>query len=237
MIRGFYTAVAGLVSAMTRQSIVADAIANVNTVGYKRDRSGAASFELALSSSLTGDQIGRLGTGTYATDQPIDRSPGPIEMTGNPTDLAIEGDGLFVVATDTGFALTRAGNFSISVDGRLVNQNGHPVLDTNAQPITLTGALNVAPDGTVEGTGRRLAVIAWPAGGVDRLGENLLAPIGQMTLGSGRVRQGALEKSNVDLAESMTELISLQRQFSFAARALTLQEDSLTDANQLGRLR
>jgi flagellar basal-body rod protein FlgG len=72
---------------------------------------------------------------------------------------------------------------------------------------------------------------------VTRLGQNLYSAGGQLTPGTGSIRQGALEGSNTDLALSMTDLISLQRNFQMSSRALSLQDGTIADAVQLGRLR
>jgi flagellar basal-body rod protein FlgG len=236
MIRGLYTSISGLVAAMTRQSIVADNLANVNTVGFHQSNSTTADFEVALAQS-SGANLGYLGTGTFATGLTLDRSQGPIESTDGPADLAIEGDGLFVVATPGGLAGTRAGNFSIDAAGTLVTANGYPVLDTAGKPIVASGTFTVGPDGTVAGTGQKIALAGWPAGGTTRLGQTLVDLGGTITPAGGTIRQGSLEHSNTDVTTAMTELVSLQRQFSLSSRAITIQDETLGDAAQLGRLK
>jgi flagellar basal body rod protein FlgG len=81
------------------------------------------------------------------------------------------------VAHEGGFALTRAGDFVVDATGTLTTQAGEPVLAVDGQPIVLpagAGGFTVGPDGTVQETGQRLAVVGWPAAGVVRLGGNLL---------------------------------------------------------------
>jgi len=95
MIRGFYTALSGVVSSMTRQAVVADNIANSNTVGFKQSRTSQDDFELQIMNSL-GPRLGELGTGAIPTGLKVDTSQGPLEATGKPTDLAISGDGNLV---------------------------------------------------------------------------------------------------------------------------------------------
>lgn len=243
MIRGFYTSVSGLISNIARQSVVADNIANVNTTGFKEARTGQSSFQLALGGGVAG-ALGSLGTGAYATGPAVTTQiAGSLEPTGNLTDLAIQGDGLFVVAHDGGFALTRAGDFVVDANGTLTTQAGEPVLAVDGQPITLPAGANgftVGPDGTIQGTGQRLAVVGWPAAGVVRLGGNLYASADATPLnlsGTAQVIQGMLERSNVDLGRAMTELISFQRALGMNARALSLQDETLGEAVQLGRPR
>jgi flagellar basal body rod protein FlgG len=236
MIRGFYTALSGVITAMTRQAVVADNIANVNTVGFKQSRTRQDDFELQIMNSL-GPELGQLGTGSIPTGLKLDIAQGPIQVTDLPTDLAIEGDGLFVVRTDSGTAYTRAGDFRTDATGTLVTQQGFPVLDTAGHTIQPGTSFTVRTDGTIVETGQRIAMVAWPPGGVQRLGQNLYSAGGQLTPASGKIHQGMLEGSNTDLALSMVDLVSLERSFQMSSRALSLQDTTVGDAAQLGRLR
>ena len=236
MIRGFYTALSGVVAAMTRQAVVADNIANVNTVGFKQSRTRQTDYELDIMNSV-GPAIGLLGSGTIPTDLRLDISQGPMQVTNVQTDLAVQGDGLFVVRTGNGIAYTRAGNFQTDVTGTLVTEQGYPVLDVAGHTIQPGMNFTVAQDGTIVETGQRIALVAWPAGGASRLGENLYAAAGNVPPATGQIKQGMLECSNTDMALAMTELITQQRSFQLSARALSLQDNTIGDATQLGRLR
>jgi flagellar basal body rod protein FlgG len=236
MIRGFYTALSGIISSMTRQAVVADNIANVNTVGFKMSRTTQDDFEMQVMNTL-GPTLGELGTGAVPTNLRLDVSQGPLQVTGNETDMAVDGDGLFVVRTGNGVAYTRAGNFQLDVTGTLCTVQGYPVLDTAGHTIQPGHPFTVAADGTISGTGQRIALMGWPPGGVSRLGENLYSAGGQLAPATGQIRQNTLEASNTDLATSMTELISLQRNFQMSSRALSLQDGTIGDATALGRLR
>lgn len=245
MIRGFYTALSGMVSSMTRQAVVADNIANVSTVGFKQSRTTQDDYELQIMNSQ-GPNLGQLGTGAVPTNLRLDISQGPLQVTDSQTDLAIEGDGLFVVRNGSGIAYTRAGDFVTDAAGTLVTQQGYPVLDTAGHNIVPGQKFNVSTDGTVvrvdpitgaETTIARLALVGWPPGGVTRLGENLLSAGGTLAPATGAIHQRMLEASNTDLAVSMVDLISLQRNFQMSSRALSLQDGTIGDATQLGRLR
>jgi flagellar basal body rod protein FlgG len=236
MIRGFYTALSGVISAMTRQDVVADNIANSNTVGFKQSQTAQDDFELSIMNSL-GPQLGQLGTGTVASGLKLDISQGPMETTGVQSDLAVDGDGLFVVRTGSGVAYTRAGNFVADANGTLVTQQGYPVLDSAGHNITVGTTFTVAADGTIKETGQRIALVAYPPGGVTRLGENLYGAAGQLAPATGAIRQGTLEQSNTDMAVAMSDLVSLERSFQLSSRAISLQDGTVGDALQLGRLR
>jgi len=236
MIRGFYTSLSGIVAAMDRQSVVAENIANVSTTGFRQSRTSFADIGMELGSSL-GGSLGYLGTGAVLGAVSIDRTQGPIQETGLQTDLALEGDGLFTVQTPDGVAYTRAGTFIQAADGTLTTEQGYPVLDTAGQPIVTAGPPVIAPDGSVAGTTQRLGIIAWPDVQPVRLGQSLLAVEGPVVPAAGTVRQGALEGSNVDMSAAMTELVALQRHFAFSSRALSLEDQTVGDAVQIGRLK
>ena len=239
MIRGFYTALSGILATVARQSVVADDIANVNTPGFKESRTTQSDFGFMLTSSLDGHLVGPLGTATLPVALTLDRLQGPLEATTLNSDFGIEGDGLFAVASGGGVAYTRAGDFDIDVNGTLTTQRGEPILDTTGKPIHVPDRANfvVAADGTVAGTGQRIALVAFPANGVTRLGNNLYALAGLPAPATGAIRQGFLEHSNVDLATSMTELITLQRSYQLSSRALSLQDQTIGEANDVGRVR
>lgn len=247
MIRGIYTSASDLVAAQQRMDELAGNISNVSTTGFKEvlatQEDYGTGVGLAMGDGGSAAQIGRLSYGTVAVGATVNRLQGPLIITGTPTDLAISGDGLFAVGTPNGLAYTRAGNFAIDARGTLVTQQGYPVLDTAGRPVTVPGgatALSVGSDGTVAGTGQRLALVSFPDTGLSIMGENLYAISGQVqpvAAGAGKIQQGFVEGSNVDMASSMTELISLQRSFQMSARSLSLQDQTLTDANTIGRLR
>jgi flagellar basal body rod protein FlgG len=236
MIRGFYTALSGVITSMTRQQVVADNIANVNTVAFKQSRTTQDDFELQVMNTL-GPTLGQLGTGSVPTNLRLDISQGPLEVTGIQTDMAIEGDGMFVVRNGGGIAYSRAGNFVADANRMLTTEQGYPVLDTAGRTITVPNVFTVGSDGTIVETGQRIALVGWPPGGVTRLGENLLSAGGQLAPATGSIRQRTLERSNTDMAMAMTELIQFQRNFQMSARAMSLQDNSIGDVTQLGRLR
>ena len=119
MIGAMYTGISGLNANATAMSVVGDNISNVNTVGFKSSR---ASFANILSKSVVGSTKQEIGMGTrfWATDPSW--AQGSFENTGSPTDLAINGKGLFVLKDSAGASFyTRAGNFNFNKDGDLVN--------------------------------------------------------------------------------------------------------------------
>src|SRR5262245_18015864 len=115
------TARSGLVATGAALSVIGNNIANVNTVGFKGSRTD---FSDLLSAQGGGGSAARIGLGTRIGRVSADFSQGNIESTGRPTDLAIEGNGFFVVGTGDGQLFTRAGNFRLDSDGKLVTNQG-----------------------------------------------------------------------------------------------------------------
>jgi flagellar basal-body rod protein FlgG len=245
MIRGIYTSISGVIAAQRRMDVLGNNIANVNTTGFKEAL--ATQSALGMPVGTTAGEgfapLGTLGVGTYASGLTDNFLQGPMLASGIPTDLAVAGDGLFVIGTPTGPAYTRAGDFTLDATGMLTTQQGQPVLDVTGKPIMVPGGAStftVAPDGTVQGTGQRIALAAIPATGLTRIGENLFAitgPVTPVAAGQGTIVQGATEGSNVDLATSMTEMINVQRSYQLSARAFSLQDGTLDTAISVGRVR
>ncbi|MGE4428978.1 MAG: flagellar hook-basal body protein, partial [Solirubrobacteraceae bacterium] len=203
MIRGLYTAAAGMVAEQARQTQLSNDLANAATPGYKRDRTTQTSFgDMLLSNVRTGEAVGPVGHGPYADATVTDLRPQAARTTEEPLDFAIEGDGFFAVQTDAGVRYTRNGQFTVSARGTLADQAGHDVLDTAGRPIAVTAG------GTVDGT--RVGVVA--VNGATKAGEGLFtgAAAGAAT---GVARQGMLEGSGVDPTRAMVEMIASLRTF------------------------
>jgi flagellar basal-body rod protein FlgG len=245
MIRGAYTSISGIMAAQRRMDLLGNNIANVNTTGFKEALATQSALGMGVGHTVGEGYtpLGTLGVATYASGLTDNFLQGPLLASGIPTDLAIAGDGLFVIGTPTGPAYTRAGDFVLDAVGTLTTQQGEPVLDVTGRPIVVPGgaqAFSVGPDGTVAGTGQRIALVSVPATGLTRLGDNLFAiagPVTPVAAGQGTIAQGALEGSNVDLASSMTELISVQRSYQLSARSFSIQDGTLDTTIALGRVK
>ncbi len=256
MIRGIYAAASGMMAQEAKQSAVSNNLANVSTPGFKRDIAVGESFS-DIVSGLARSPLGRLGMTTAITAVHTDHSAGSTLDTGNPFDLAIEGDGMFAVETDAGVRYTRAGNFRLDGQSYLVTQDGQRVLGTTG-PIRVDGAMVVQRDGTVYADGvecGRLAVMVpteadesasrWLAkvgGGLfaERIGTEGEPGIAGMALAqSGQVSvvQGALESSNVNVVREMVDMLTGFRTYEAVQRAL-LSHDALLDkaVNEVGRV-
>jgi flagellar basal-body rod protein FlgF len=238
MLRGIATATAQLLAQSTRIDVLAANLAAVDTPGYRADRMTEQTFAALLLNRIdqSHNAVGTLEIGPVNSRPTVDLSAGPVEQTNRALDVAITGDGFFVVQAPDGVRYTRRGTFSQDSTGRLVSLEGWPVLGQQG-PIAGPGPLQITPDGQVISRGRpigRLRIVGFPRGTeFTRAGGTYLVPppgtAGQQVASPGLL-PGYLEGSNVDLTTTMTDLISASRSYEAAQRALTTQD------NALGRL-
>jgi flagellar basal-body rod protein FlgF/flagellar basal-body rod protein FlgG len=226
---GYYAAMTGLVSRTQALDTAAANLANAQTPGYRAEREFFRSVLLgpdAADSQLgaTVNNYGLLGGDRLSMDQ------GALEPTGNPLDLAIEGQGFFMVQTSNGPRYTRDGSFHRAQNGQLVTQAGEPVTSQVGQPILIPpGEVAVGADGAISVAGgvvAQVGVFAFPAGteltpeGANRY----VAPQGTMaTAATGAsIHEGNLEAANQDVVQGSLDLVMMQRQAEMMQRALTV---------------
>ena len=232
---------------MHQLDIVANNVANINTTGYKSDN---ALFGEYLTSQASDQSFsGRDRRVAFVQDRAnwIDMSAGAIERTGNPLDVAVEGNAFFVVQNAQGQQrYTRNGAFSINATGQLVNSEGDQVLGSSG-PITFqqgdrnvvisaSGIITVLQgDSTVDsprGT-LQLVTIDQPQRLQKDGGSNFVAPNGvnaNPAPPGTRVIQGAIEKSNVNGVGEMARLIELTRSYTDISNILQQQSDQRRNA-------
>jgi flagellar basal-body rod protein FlgF len=223
-----------------QMDVVANNVANVNTNGYKADRS---LFEEFLNSGAHEDNfIGRDRRVSYVQDRGTfkDFSQGPSEPTKNPLDVAIDGGGFLVVQTPAGERYTRDGGLQIDSQGQLVTAAGNPVLG-NSGPIVFQPTdhdVSIAADGNItvlEGINRidsvrgKLRVVSFAdAQNLLKEGSNLYAA-GQGAAAqpdtASKVKQGFIEKSNVNSVTEMSRMIDVTRTYTQIANLLQQQSD------------
>ena len=150
MMRSLWTAASGMTAQQTNVDTISNNLANVNTVGYKKETTNFKSLlytkmgNQAETNAPTSMQVGhgvRIGSNSRMYTQ------GTIQTTGNPTDMAIEGKGFFTVVQDDEYMYTRDGNFRMAMldDGNyaLVTTDGHPVISIDEEPIIVDGGIGV----------------------------------------------------------------------------------------------
>jgi len=226
---GYYAAMTGLVARTQALDTAAANLANAQTPGFRAERDYFRSVVLgpdAADSQLgaTVNNYGLLGGDRLSMAQ------GALEPTGNPLDLALEGQGFFMVQTAVGLRFTRDGGFHRAPSGQLVTRAGELVLSQAGQPILIPpGEVAVGADGAISVAGgvvAQVGVFQFPAGteltpeGADRY----VAPQGVTPAAAtgASVHQGALEAANQDVVEGTLDLVMMQRQAEMMQRALTV---------------
>lgn len=226
---GYYAAMTGLVARTQALDTAAANLANAGTPGYRAEREFFRSVLLgpdALNSQLgqTVNNYGLLGGDRLSMAQ------GALEQTGNPLDLAIEGEGFFMVQTPNGLRYTRDGSFHRAQSGQMVTEANEPVLTATGQTIAIPpGEVSVGEDGTISVAGGAVATVGVvsfaPGTELTPEGANrYVAPAGAVPTAAkdAVVHEGALEAANQDEVEGSLNLIVMQRQAEMMQRALTV---------------
>jgi len=240
MDNGTYVSLSLATAMRNALDVTANNIANASTAGYKGEH---VVFEALLqdNTALGDDQAAFVSdTGSY-----IDTRPGALSQTGNPLDVALNGDGWFGYQTGDGrTAYGRDGRFALSPDGNLVTLNGARVLDPGGAPIALPpdvgGEVTISQDGTIStlagGVIGRVGLFDLPdAQGYERIGAGMFVPpegaadtarpAGDAT----RVVQGAIEASNVQPVVEMTRLMAIQQAYERALKLVSSEDDLTRD--------
>ncbi len=251
MVRGLYTAAAGMSVQRKKMDKLTNNIVNSETTGFKKDIMVTTPFKEVMVKRLNDPnveaygktEVGELGYGSYVSEVFTDFSQGALEKTGTPTDLAITGDGFFAIETAKGERYTRDGTFSINADGYLVTQGGNYVLGENGRIYIGAGDFSVSSDGTVTGIGGeagRLRLVSFADNGVLRKeGDNLYYIYGEAQPGNlenTKVLQGWKEGSNVDATEEMADMITVYRRYEASQRIAGMTDDSLALTVNLGKV-
>jgi flagellar basal-body rod protein FlgG len=230
---------------MRRLDMISNNLANVNTPGYKKDK---MSFEGLLAGSANPPAVPQGKTADPVLQKEnvyIDYAAGPINQSGNPLDLALDGDGFFAVTTPEGTAYTRQGNFRTSADGTLVTMDGYPVQGVGGAAIRIQGSRveidakgGVLVDGAAAGA---LSVVDFEKPlTFTKIGSALFVPADPQAAsrpGTAQVQQGHLEGSNVESISEMVQLIETNRYFEACSKVIKGFDDMATKAaNDLGKI-
>jgi flagellar basal-body rod protein FlgG len=259
--RALRTAASGMAAQQLNVEVISNNIANMNTVGYKRQRAEFQDLVYqnvermgAQSSSQgtvvpTGIQVGlgvKAGSVYRITDQ------GTPTQTGSDYDVAIDGQGYFQITLPSGeIAFTRAGNFSLSGEGQLVTEDGYAVEPAISIPqdaidviISKTGQVQVISQGSPEAAvvGQLELATFFNEAGLEAIGDNLLletAASGPATTGTpgevgfGQLMQGYTEASNVDAVTEISALIIAQRAYEMNSKVITTADEMMSVSAQV----
>jgi flagellar basal-body rod protein FlgF len=252
MIRGLYTAATGMTVQRAKMDVLTNNIVNSSTTGYKRDTLVSSSFEEVMIERIgdpnilnTAREVGPFSFGTHIDEVFTDFAPGSVENTGAQTDLAISGEGFFVVDTPDGERYTRNGNFTVNPEGFLMTSDGYYVLGENGRVNVGSGGFEVDAGGNVavEGEARdTLRVVQFQeTAGLRKQGDSLYYAIDgaiPAAAENSTVMQGYLEGSNVDIADEMVDMMTVYRTYEASQKILTMTDETLGMAvNNLGSLR
>jgi flagellar basal-body rod protein FlgF len=240
MIKGIEISAQGLEAMVLQQSIIANNLANTNTVGFKGDALLLNSFRNVLSNKL-----GVTGGALRVDDVAMKAGQGALTRTGGTFDVALQGDGFFTVDTPDGPRYTRGGNFTVNSAGGMVTQGGLPVLGGNG-PIIINGnAVEITAQGDIMVDGKKTNTIkvvdfAKPYK-LKKIGNNLLDVVSADVQPAEKpaqteVVQGFLESSSVQVVQEMVRMIECLRAFELNQKAILTQDELTNKAiNDVGR--
>lgn len=232
---GLYLAGAGAMTQQMRLEVVTNNLANVNTAGYRGEKTVfRTELEAAQLTPLPPGEIQPLSPYAPPFSTVVDFSQGPLQHTGNPLDVAINGPGFFSVQTPEGVQYTRQGSFTLDSEGTLVTADGYPVLGDGG-PITLEeGRVEISLDGTIYLNGDEaelLAVTVFDDPQVLKKAGN-----GRFSLPQGanpgdrpddvEISQGYVEMANVSVITAMTEMIETSRMFELYQKVIQTADDA-----------
>lgn len=227
------------------QELTADNLANINTPGFK----GSTLFYRLVDENLNGEV-----TKKTVPFQQVNLAQGILEMTGNTFDLAVSGDGFFVVEEGGREFLTRDGRFQIDPDGYLVNSRG-AMVQGNAGPVHLPAQvrsgdgnsgeiqIDIAKDGSIRINGQirdqiQLVSVSDPST-LQRNGNSYFTVKYAAALNEdakGEIMQGYYEKGNVDALHELTSMMKTMQMFESQQRAMNAADEVLSQGiNNLGR--
>ena len=262
MLRSLFTAATGMIAQQTQVDVTSHNIANVNTMGYKKNRAEFADLMYQVMSyagtptSTTTTHPTGIEVGLGVRPQAITKihSQGYFKETGNNLDMVIAGNGFFQVQMPDGTtAYTRNGAWKLDSDGNIVNDDGLQLVPNITIPADAT-EISIGIDGTVsvlqpgaaemQQVGQIEIVNFINPAGLHSSGDNLFLETGASGApiigiagqdGLGQIKQGFVEMSNVQLVEEMTELITGQRAYEANSKAITTSDSMLQTTNELKR--
>lgn len=239
MIYGLYQSAAGMMTSDYRQSVIANNLANAETVGFKRD---VAVFEERSRASEGGERFNSssqlleaLSGGHWLGRTDTDFSDGSLIHTGKPLDVALEGPGFLMVQADGRELLTRDGRMRLDETGRLVAaSDGAPILSRGGGPIVLDGgkgSFSIAQDGRIHQNGREVGRLGMvdveDYRGLEKAGTGrFVAPARGRMEAAALVHGESLESSGVRPVPELVNMIEASRSYEMNARMVSLQDEA-----------
>ncbi len=243
MLQSLYAAASGMEAQQNQFNAISNDMANIDTPGYQATRMGFEDLLYSSAGSSSGSPNIATGAGSASTMVGRSMTQGAIQNTGRSLDVAISGPGYLQVRRNDGsIGLTRNGALQVDAKGEITNQDGNPLVPALKLPKgTDPNSIKIEPNGQVVAGTRTIGKISL----VNVPAPDQLQPDGgsmfSVTAGSGATRpaagatlqQGALEGSNVDVAADMSAMITAQRSYEMASKAVQYQDQMLQIANQI----
>ncbi|HMK61513.1 MAG TPA: flagellar hook-basal body protein [Dissulfurispiraceae bacterium] len=218
MYKGIYTAITGSNLKMMELDHIANNLANISTNGYKRTSFSSRLYPIieGLSQTMPA-KLPEARAMAWTSQYSIDAGQGMLQMTGNPLDTAINGEGFFVVDVDGSTNYTRNGSFTVDKEGFLVTSGGHKIIGESGKPIKIGKDIKSAPvisaDGTVTVEGNIVGKLKTvKITDVKYVSDSLFTgkEAGQT---KPEIKQGSIERSNVNPVRELVAMITAEREF------------------------
>ncbi|MCI9277920.1 flagellar hook-basal body protein [bacterium D16-50] len=258
MLKGLYTAYTGMINEQHRMDTMTNNLANVSTVGYKKEGATSQSFDSILTVKLKdtsigktlAERMGRNNPGVKIGENYTDFTQGSFRITDNTYDLALAGEGFFAIeftnkAGETSTMYTRGGQFTLNKEGYLVTEDGDYVLDVQNRRIQVdtTQEARITNDGIISQNGRNVARIQVADfedyNYLEKYGETYYRPVegARLTTGTAAIKSGYLEMANVQVVSEMVNLIAITRQYESNQKIIQTYDGTLeTAVTQIGRV-
>lgn len=259
MSNGIFTSLSGAMAQERNLEIIANNLANVHTNGYKEDRVSFKVMEAEPEKHthaplppenfkvepdtfpLIGNEIKYVGIGGFFTDH----GQGPLKLTSNPLDFAIEGKAYFETMTEAGKQYTKNSSFTLGPNGILQTHNGHPVQGQKGAVFLSNSDFKVNEEGEIYQNGNlvdRLKIVSFKNEGLlqktagtsfihNGSDDNFSTPV------KTRILQGYVEGSNVNPLQNLTKMIMTQRSYEAYQKAMKAHDERMGKAVQLGEVK
>ena len=249
MVRGLYTSAIGMHNSMQRMDVITNNLANINTTAYRRDHVVSHAFTEQLLYRLHDPDfrilnpiiIGRVSPGLFVDEIFTDWSQGSLQQTHGPLDLALMGQGFFVVHVDGEELFTRDGSFTLA-HGVLMTTCGHRVQGLGGDIILPNGEISIGDDGRIFVNGEYIDTLRLTTftdlHTLRKLENNFFRTTDDSVMApfTGTVGQGFLEGSNFNIVSEMVQMITLSRAYDTNARMVSMQDQTLQQAvNDIAR--
>lgn len=243
MVRGFYMLGSGVLTQSRVLNTISNNVANVETNGFKKAQVMERNFGRMVIERVDGNRtpIGTVSLMDTADEAVTDYSQGNLTQTGRTLDFAIRGDGFFAVQGDNGTVYTRNGSFNVDADGYLVLKGKGRVLGADGNPLrpetddlTADGAGDLFSQGRMIGS---IGVYQFPdTGALQTVGEGMFAGNNAAQVTAPSILWKAVEGSNVNMTEELTNALSSQRQLQSCTQALKMYDETLDQAVDLSKV-